>query len=54
MGQGQCFDSGDFTFDDYRDSVPFTEVISRSYKGHNANSSVLRVKPVTAFQVLFR
>lgn len=35
---GPCFDSGDFTFDDYKDSVPFTEVISRLYKGHNANS----------------
>lgn len=54
MSQGQCFDSGDFTSDDYKDSVPFTEVVSRLYKGHNANSLVFQVKPVMAFEILFR
>lgn len=43
VSQGQCFDTGDFTFDDYKDSVPFTEVISRLSKGLNANSLVFQV-----------
>lgn len=37
--QGQCFGIRDFTFDDYKDSVIFVEVISRLYWGPNANSS---------------
>lgn len=41
VSQGLCFDIHDLTFDDYKDSVPFVGVISRLWKGHNADSVFL-------------
>lgn len=41
VSQCLCFDIHDLTFDDYKDSVPFTGVISRLWKGHNADSVFL-------------
>lgn len=46
MSQGLCFDIHDFAFGDYRDSVPFTEVISISWKGPDANSLVFGVSKI--------
>lgn len=41
VSQGLCFDIHDLTFDNYKDFVPFTGVISRLWKGHKADSGVL-------------
>lgn len=41
VGQGLCFDIHDLTSDDYKDSVPFTGVISRLWEGHSADSVFL-------------